>query len=89
MVQTVKNALRKCEGEDPYLGILSYRTTAVDYQLKSPAELINKIKFQTAQRALLAGIDRDEVEESLYERQKQQAGAVLQPLCMTTVTTAT
>ena len=78
-VQTVKNTLRKCEeeGEDPYLGILSYRTTPVDHQLKSPAELLNNRKFRTtlptAKRALLTGIDRDHVKESLYQRQKQQA----------------
>ena len=79
MVQTVKNTLRKCEeeGEDPYLGILSYRTTPVDHQLKSPAELLNNRKFRTtlptAKRALLTGIDRDHVKENLYQRQKQQA----------------
>ena len=79
MVQTVKNTLRKCdeEGEDPYLGILSNRTTPVDHQLKSPAELLNNRKFRTtlptAQRVLLTGIDRDQVKENLHERQKQQA----------------
>ena len=55
----------------------SYRTTPVDHQLKSPAELLNNRKFRTtlptAQTALLAGIDRDQVNESLLEQQKQQA----------------
>ena len=79
MVQTVKNTLCKCdeEGEDPYLGILSYRTTPVDHQLKSHSELLNNRKFRTTlpttQRALLAGIERDQVKENLHERQKQQA----------------
>lgn len=93
IVQTVKNTLPKCdEGrEDPYLGILSYRTTPVDHQLKSPAELLHNREFRTtlpiAQRALLTGFDRNQVKESLNERQKQQAqyykrsaGAPLPPL---------
>ena len=79
MMQTFKNTLRKCdeEGEDPYLGVLSYRTTPVDHQSKSPAQLLDNRKFRTtlltAQKSLLTGIDRDQVKESLHERQKQQA----------------
>ena len=78
MVQTVKSTLRRCdeEGEASYLGILSYRTTPVDHQLKSPAELLNNRKFRTtlptSQRALLTDIDRGQIKENLYERQKQQ-----------------
>ena len=78
MVQTVKGTLRKYdeEGGASYLGILSYRTTPVDHQLKSPAELLNNRKFPTtlptAQRALLTDIDRGQIKESLYGRQKQQ-----------------
>ncbi|XP_048577115.1 uncharacterized protein K02A2.6 [Nematostella vectensis] len=57
MVQTVKQILTKCEekNEDPYLGLLPYRTTPVDHNLKSPAELLTNRKFRTtlpmAQRA--------------------------------------
>ena len=49
MVQTVENILKKCEeeGEDPYLGLLSYRTTPVSSNLKSLAELLNR-KFRTS-----------------------------------------
>lgn len=43
MIQTVENILKKCdnEGEDPYLRLLSYRTTPISSNLKSPAELLN------------------------------------------------
>lgn len=49
MVQTVENILKKCEeeGEDPYLGLLSHRTTPVSGNLKSLAELLNNCKFRT------------------------------------------
>ena len=49
IVQTVENILKKCgeEGEDPYLRLLSYRTTPVSSNLKSPAELLNSRKFRT------------------------------------------
>ena len=49
MVQTVENILKKCEeeGEDPYLGLLSHRTTPVSGNLKSLAELLNNCKFTT------------------------------------------
>ena len=49
MVQTVENILKKCEeeGEDPYLGLLSHRTTPVSSNLKSLAELLNNCKFRT------------------------------------------
>ena len=48
-VQTVENILKKCEeeGEDPYLGLLSHRTTPVSSNLKSLAELLNNCKFRT------------------------------------------
>ena len=49
MVQTVENILKKCEeeGEDPYLGLLSHRTTPVSSNLQSLAELLNNCKFRT------------------------------------------
>ena len=76
----------KKERTHTLIGILSYRITPVDRQLKSPAVLLNNTKLRTtlptAQRALLTGIDRDQVKESLYERQKQQA------ITTTAITTA-
>lgn len=78
-VQIVKNILKKCEesGEDPYLGMLSYRATPLDHQLKSPAELLTRRRFKTtlpmAQRSLLTGHDRETIKEKMYERQGKQA----------------
>jgi len=77
MVQTVENILLKCDenNEDPYLGLLSYRTTPVDHHLKSPAELLTNRKFRTtlpmAQRASLTR-DGSDVKEELYRRQTIQ-----------------
>ena len=78
-VQTVENILKKCDeqGDDPYLGILSYRTTPVDSHLKSPAELLNGRKYKTtlptAQRSFHTGTDRDHIRESLQQRKENQA----------------
>ncbi|XP_046573508.1 uncharacterized protein K02A2.6-like [Haliotis rubra] len=49
MVQTVKNTLKKADasGEDPYLAMLSYRTTPVDGKLPSPAQCLNNRKYRT------------------------------------------
>ena len=77
MVQTVKNILKKSDeqGDDPYLAILAYRTTPIDHQLKSPAELLNGRKFKTtlpqAQRASLKS-NGDNVKGQLYHRQQIQ-----------------
>ena len=77
MVQTVENILLKCDenNEDPYLGLLSYRTTPVDHHLKSPAEWLTNRKFRTtlpmAQRASLT-TDGSDVKENLYRRQTIQ-----------------
>ena len=48
-VQTVKNHLRKAEalGQDPYLALLTYRTTPVDRNLLSPAQLPNHRDYHT------------------------------------------
>ena len=48
-VQTVKNLLRKAEasGQDPYLALLTYRTTPVDSNLPSPAQLLNHRDYRT------------------------------------------
>jgi hypothetical protein len=49
MVQTVKGILKKCDedGTDPYLGLLSYRSSPVIHRLKSPSELLNSRKLRT------------------------------------------
>jgi hypothetical protein len=49
MVQTIKNLLKKSEaaGEDPYLALLSYRTTPIDSKLPAPAKLLNKRDYRT------------------------------------------
>jgi len=79
VVQTIENILKKCyeHGEDPYLGILSYRTTPVDNNLKSPAELLNNRRYKTtlpsSQRAFHSANDRDQIRESLLRRQGQQS----------------
>ena len=48
-VQTVKNLLRKAEAseKDPYLALLTYRTTPVDSNLPSPAQLLNHRDYRT------------------------------------------
>ena len=77
MVQTVKSILKKCEeeGDDPYVGLLSYRATPVDHHLKSPAELLNSRKFRTtlpmSQRACY-NQNSDQVKETLYQRHNKQ-----------------
>ncbi|XP_067648871.1 ankyrin repeat domain-containing protein 50-like [Haliotis asinina] len=49
IVQTIKNILKKSKtpGQDPYLGLLTYRTTPVDNTLESPARLLNKRDYRT------------------------------------------
>ena len=48
-VQTVKNLLRKAEtwGQDPYLALLTYRTTPVDSNLPPPIQLLNHRDYRT------------------------------------------
>ena len=48
-VQTVKKLLRKAEasGQDPYLVMLAYRTSPVDSNLLSPAQLLNHRDYPT------------------------------------------
>ncbi|XP_022797031.1 uncharacterized protein K02A2.6-like [Stylophora pistillata] len=48
-VQTVKNLLRRVEasGQDPYLALLTYRTTPVDSNLPSPSQLLNHRDYRT------------------------------------------
>ena len=92
MVQTIENILKKCdeEGEDPSLGLLSYRTTPVSTNLKSPAELLNNSKFRTklpmSKRVSVCKTTR-KTKEELFQWQKLQAfyynktaGLTLQPL---------
>ena len=49
MVQTVKNLLKKSDaaGQDPYLALLSYRTTPIDSNLPSPAKILNQRDYRT------------------------------------------
>ena len=49
MFQTVKNLLKKSDaaGQDRYLALLSYRTTPIDSNLPSPAELLNQRDYHT------------------------------------------
>ena len=93
MVQTVEleNILKKCdeEGEDPYLGLLSYHTTPVSSNLNSPAELLNNRKFRTTlpmSKRVSVTDTTSKTKEELYQRQKLQsfycnktAGPTLQP----------
>ena len=48
MVQTVKNLLCKSEAaaEDPYIALLTYRTTPIDNNLPSPARLLNQQEYR-------------------------------------------
>ena len=91
MVQTVENILKKCdeEGEDPYLGLLSYRSTPVSSDLNSPAELLNHRKFRTTvsmSKRVSVTDTTSKTKEELYQRKKLQsfyynktAGPTLQP----------
>ncbi|XP_020621537.1 uncharacterized protein K02A2.6-like [Orbicella faveolata] len=49
MVQTVKNLLKKSDaaGQDPYLALLSYRTTPIDRNLPSPAKVLSQRDYRT------------------------------------------
>ena len=49
MVQTVKNLLKKSDaaGQDPYLALLSYRTTPINSSLPSPAKVLNQRDYPT------------------------------------------
>ena len=77
MVQTVNNLLKKSDasGQDPYLGLLMYRTTPVDSKLPAPAELLNYRAYRTQipssgrlQRSQSSEIDA----EHLQHRQQMQ-----------------
>ncbi|XP_032230859.1 uncharacterized protein K02A2.6-like [Nematostella vectensis] len=48
-VQTVKNVLQKCKesNSDPHLAMLCLRTTPIDHNLPSPAELLNGRVYQS------------------------------------------
>ena len=48
MVQTVKNLLKKSDaaGQDPYLALLSYRTTPIDSNLPLPAKVLNQRDYR-------------------------------------------
>ena len=48
MIQTVKNLLNKSDaaGHDPYLALLSYRTTPIDSNLPSPGKVLNQRDYR-------------------------------------------
>ena len=78
MVQTVKNILKKCEeeGDDPFLGLFSYRTKPFSHQQKSPAELLNVrnprlCTLPMSQRAITSE-ETSQVKENLNQRQDSQ-----------------
>lgn len=78
MVRTVENILKKCdnEGEDPYLGLLSYRTTPISSNLKSPAEPLNNRKLRTTlpmPKRVSVSDSTSKTKEELYQRQKLRA----------------
>lgn len=49
MVKTVKNLLKKSDaaGQDPYLALLSCRTSPIDSNLPSPAKVLNQRDYRT------------------------------------------
>ena len=80
-IQTVKHILEKSRvsGEDPYLSLLSLRTTPIDNSIPSPAEILlgrksrctlpTRTTVSAAQQNLQQKlIDRQSVQKSLYDR---------------------
>ena len=93
MVQTVENILKKCEeeGEDPYLGLLSHRTTPVSSNLKSLAELLNNCKFRTillmSKRVSVSETTSKTKEETNKNQGQKTTSILLQQDCWTDITT--
>lgn len=77
MVQTVKGLLKKSEaaGEDPYLALLSYRSTPVDSKLGSPGKLLNQRNYRTqlpTSGRLQRSMAKDDDVLQLHQRQQTQ-----------------
>jgi transposase InsO family protein len=91
-VQTVKNTLKKAkEGKmDPYMALLSLRTTPVDHHIPSPAELLYTRKIQGNLPVRLENriACKDQIYDRLRVRQNKQKhyhdrkAHDLQPLCV-------
>ena len=73
-VQTVKNTLDKAvkSGEDPHMSMLCLRSTPIDSELPSPAELLYQRKLQANLPVRVDnGIpDREKIAQRLTERQQ-------------------
>ena len=76
-VQTVKNLLQKCKesGSDPHLAMLCLRTTPINHNLPSPAELLNSRTYQSnlpgvTKPALF--LEHRDINVKLQARQDQQ-----------------
>jgi len=77
-VQTVKKLLQKCKesGADPHLAMLCLRSTPIDHNIPSPAELLNSRVYQTnlpgvSKPSLSLSADGD-VNTKLQARQEQR-----------------
>lgn len=77
-VQTVKNLLQICKesGADPHLAMLCLRSTPLDHNIESPAELLNSRVYQTnlpsmSKPSLSLSAD-GEINIKLQARQNQQ-----------------
>jgi len=76
-IQTVKRTLLKTKqaGRDPDLAMLCLRTTPIDHNLPSPAELLNNRDMGTITKANTSKqrySNPDHIREELEKRQKQQ-----------------
>ena len=73
-VQTVKNTLDKAvkSGQDPHMSMLCLRSTSIDSQLPSPAELLYQRKLQANLPIRVENQipDRDKIAQHLIERQQ-------------------
>ena len=77
-VQTVKGLLQKCKesGSDPHLAMLCLRSTPLDHNIPSPAELLNSRVYQTnlpviSKPSLSLSADGD-INAKLQARQEKQ-----------------
>ena len=74
-VKIVKGLLTraKCSGEDPYLALLSYRSTPVDSHLRSPAEML----YQRTLRTTVPQRIRNKDPHAAAERERLEDRAAL------------
>lgn len=71
-LQTVKHTLDK-SGQDPHMSLLCLRSTPVDSQLQSPAELLNQCKLHSNPPFWVGNLitDKDKINQWLTQRQQQ------------------